>query len=420
MTQKTMDRSSDAARGEQQTEKKVHVLFVDDDKNLLAGLKRSFHSQRDKWEMHFATSADQAKEMMAKAYMSVIVVDMRMPKTDGASLLSEVKKTYPYTLRIVFSGEAKGRLAAKALEIANKYLAKPCSAESLRDNIEQLLSIQDQFGQGILRRKILTMDTLPSVPKLYFELKEVIDHPTTGIEDVAQVISKDLAMAAKILQLANTAFYAVGGQQVTDLNRAISLLGLNLVTELVLVGHLFQASDEALCPGFSLELLWEYSLKVGFLARRIAQEEKQPRNIQEASQLSGLLHDIGKLILAKAVPKEYATILLAGPATAVEEIAMEQKTFGSTHAAVGAFLAGTWGLPLTIVDVIAYHHSPTSAPNQSQFTPLTAVHIASALLEAKEVPDSGELSLDYLQAIGLVDRLPVWQKILDETLGKDQ
>jgi HD-like signal output (HDOD) protein len=130
-----------------------------------------------------------------------------------------------------------------------------------------------------------------------------------------------------------------------------------------------------------------------------------------------MLHDLGKLILMSNLAQEYGKVRKLAAAAGLDIATAERHVFGSSHAEVGAYLLGLWGLANPVVEAVAFHHAPVGEI-ATGFAPLTAVHIAN-VLEYESHPESGEppeLDLDYLGKLGVEDRLPEWRAFCGELL----
>ncbi len=389
---------------------KQRILFVDDEGNVLEGLRRMLRNMRHEWDMAFAESGEKALDVLSKNTFDVVVSDMRMPGMDGSQLLARVQELYPNAARIILSGHSDRDLILKSVRSAHQYLAKPCDSRTLQATIARALALRSLLGDSALIGLVSGIETLPSAPAIYREMIEELNSPAASIPKVAGIISKDVGMTAKILQLANSAFFGLY-QHVNTMERALTLLGIDTVVALVLTVHIFTPPSRSLAPGFSISALWNHSMATAFAAKAIAREEKQDRADMEDAFMGGLIHDVGKLVLATNLAESYGGVI-----TRVREFdcplwIAEQDVLGTTHAAVGAYLMGVWGIPDRIVEAIAFHHSPMSCPDQA-FSPLTAVHAGNALVQAEQAggkPKASEaLDMHYLARLGLTERLALW------------
>lgn len=402
------------------------ILFVDDEPNILAGLQNMLRKHRRQWDMVFVPGGQAALGELEKGRFDVIVSDMRMPEMDGAVLLQEVREKHPSVARIVLSGHAERIAVVRALPVAHQFLSKPCDAETLQVVIERACELQTLLGDEIIREAVGKLDKLPSVPNTYWELKQAILDPDIGIQDIAKIVEKDAAMSIKVLQLVNSAYFGAARQR-ASVSQAVSLLGIELLKGLVLTAHVFAAFDGASIPGFSLEAVQQSSLLTARLCKRFLSEmqntertlataEKQ-FTIEEAFT-AGLVHDIGKIMLALGVPERFAEVVRITQEGKRPFHIVEKELIGVTHAEVGAYLLGVWGLPFPIVEAVAYHHNPGKLPHAS-FDVLAAVHVADALIDrASATGDIGteesKLDLTFLERIGVIDQLPKWHAMAKE------
>ena len=224
------------------------------------------------------------------------------------------------------------------------------------------------------------------------------------------MISSDMGMAAKVLQLVNSAFFGLS-RQVSSLSQAVNLLGLETIKALVLSAHVFSQFESARLPTHLASHLWNHSLTTGAYARAIARLEDSNQHISDHAFMAGMLHDVGKLVLAINLFDRYSEALGLSQREGVPLVAAELKTLGVTHAEVGAYLLGLWGLPDPIVEAVAFHHYPAECPAEC-FIPLTAVHVAD-ILEHDLHPDGTDfvsmVDAGYLNRLGLSKRLDAWR-----------
>src|SRR3954471_12966129 len=140
---------------------KRRILFVDDEQNVLDGLRNLLRRQRQQWDMLFVTSGKAALEELARQPVDVIVSDMRMPGMDGAELLTRIRDLYPQTARIVLSGHAEREAIARVVSVAHQFLSKPCDADAVRKVVERTCVFQALVQNDELRRVIGSIDRLP-------------------------------------------------------------------------------------------------------------------------------------------------------------------------------------------------------------------------------------------------------------------
>ncbi len=373
---------------------------------------------RDEWDMSFADGGESALRLMEQQPFDVVVSDMRMPGMNGAQLLTEVMRRWPRTVRIVLSGQSDREMILRSVGPTHQYLAKPCDAEVLKGVVYRACELRDLLSDENLKTLVTRVASLPSLPDLYLQIVEEVQSPDASIQKIGDIIARDVGMTAKLLQLVNSAFFGLR-RHVPHPAMAASLLGLDTVKALVLTAQVFSSFESGRIRAFALDGLWRHSVAVGAIARKIAAAQNAEPQVVDFALLGGLLHDVGRLILAANLPAEYAQVCSASDGRGALLWQVEREKLGTTHGEVGAYLLGLWGLPDPIVEAVAYHHMPTRCLARG-FTPLTAVHVADALeLESHggEGLPAAEDTAGYLAREGLSERLESWRRLAAEVLA---
>ena len=387
---------------------KKSILFVDDDANLISGLKRSMRSLLPSWELYYAFSGQEALAVLEKTPVDMIVTDMRMPGMDGSQLLEIVSKQFPHTIRFVLSGHADLEMALRSTRVAHQFIAKPCDTRQLAQMIQHSFQLRDLQSDPKLLRVINSIKRLPSLPALYLQLVQEMESPDASSKSISRIISQDITMTAKTLQLANSAFYGLANN-VTNLGQAVTIIGINTLKGLVLGQQVFSQYNRTPSRWLSLDELWDHSVWVGNLSRAISRSLGLSSQAQDDAQVAGVMHDIGKLIQLE-IPGFY-TELEKACLQGIPELEAEYQILGTSHAELGAYLLGLWGLPDPVVQSAAYHHTP-SKQTETTFVPLTAVHIANSIVTHKLRPGQKQqdlLDMNYLQLLKITNKLPSWQ-----------
>jgi HD-like signal output (HDOD) protein len=390
---------------------KNRILFVDDESLVLLGLQRMLRPMRNDWDMDFVTSGALALERMAQAPFDVVVADMRMPGMSGAELLNEVMKLHPQTVRLILSGHADEDLVIKCVGITHQYLSKPCDPEALKLAVSRASRMGASLDNPRMKQLIGRIDRLPSIPSLYVEMVNKLQDPEVVLEDLAAIMAKDIAMTAKVLKLVNSAFFGLP-REINSASEAVGYLGMNTLKTLVLTIHAFIQFENLPPGGFSLERLWNHSLDVAAAARQIAEAEGVKSAVIEEAFVAGMLHDIGQLVLAANLPAQYGAVMEQACARRTPLETVEAEMLGATHAEVGGYLLGLWGLPVTIVEAIALHHQPRLSTG-SDFSALTAVHAAESLGQPpSDTPTSpDDVDLQYLDSLGMSGHVESWRQL---------
>ncbi|MCF8038291.1 MAG: HDOD domain-containing protein [Desulfohalobiaceae bacterium] len=401
---------------------KKHILFVDDESNVLQGLKRMLRGMRHEWNMVFAESGTAALETMAEQDFDVVVTDMRMPEMNGVELLEEVKKRHPETVRIVLSGHSDTKLILKSVRVAHQYISKPTDAGELKDKISRSCALLDLLQNKRLLQLVSNLEAVPTLPEVYMQVVEELEKEEPAIGRVGRIISRDPAMAAKVLQLVNSSFFGIP-RHIESPVQAVTLLGLDTVKPLVLAVEVFSKFDSKKIPSRDLERIWDHSVKAGAVAQALAKDEGLDKSLTDDACMAGLLHDLGKPVLMDNFPEDYSKILRTYRKSGGSLYHMEHEAFGVSHAEIGAYLLGLWGLPENIVEAVGFHHTPDQCPFKT-LTPLLLVHVANALTqaEAEDRNEDGlipEIDAVCLERLGLEDRLPGWTVICREVMDME-
>lgn len=388
---------------------KQQILFVDDEPNILRGLRRMLYPLRNMWEMAFAENGREALKRLEETSYDVIVSDMRMPGMDGAQLLSEVRQNYPHIVRIILSGQSDREMILRSVGSAHQCLAKPCDADILKTTVSRAFVLSELLSDKEIKQAVAGMQTLPSLPTLYGQVIQAAQSASGSLEKIGQIIERDIGMTAKILQMVNSAFFGLQ-RTVSSSSQAVSLLGLDTVQALILSAEVFDELDQITSLALPLDAVWRHSMAVAACAKRIATVEHGEAKMIDDAFVAGLLHDTGNLVLAANHTENAGKTVPQGRTIRSLGQEAEVSSCAATHAEIGAYLLGLWGLPTAIVEAVAFHHNPSACPNQT-FSLLTAVHVANALVdEAEATEDHIAVDFDYLDGLGLNQRLPVWRE----------
>lgn len=392
--------------------------MIDDDDVVLIGLKGMLRSANSRWDVRTASDGESALAELDSGFFSVVVSDIQMPGMDGVQVLEEVRKRSPETVRIALSGHVGKDETLRAATQIHQFLSKPCDPETLRAALTQAMALSELLTDRKLRALVANMTSLPSMDSLHRQVVEELESSDVSVSQVGVLIGRDAAMTTKVLQLVNSALVGLPNL-VTSPVQAAALLGLDTLRTLILTIKIFESYRGADLGGLSLEGMWNHSVHVARLAKRLCLAELADEETSQRAFLAGLLHDVGKLAIATNFPSEFRSAQKRskeGVDTLLEE---EARLIGANHQTVGAYLMGLWGFSNTIIEAIAHHHTP-SRGLLSGFTPLTAVHVANGLVHEAGAPafegDSPYLDGPYLERFSFLDRLPVWREMCSEML----
>ena len=392
------------------------ILFVDDEPSILDGLRRSLRSMRKEWKMLFAQSGREALKLMQSEPVDVVITDMKMPEMDGATLLREVRNLHPQTVRIILSGHSESEAIMRSIGSTHQYLSKPCDLEVLKKTLQRTDDLKSLLEHGSIKSLISRMDRLPSLPALFQQVIAELQKPNVSLESIGEIIKQDIAMSAKILQLVNSSYFGLRCQM-TDVRRAVTHLGLETISSLVLGAGVFSHYEGVDLPGFSMDGLWRHSIRSANFAMIVSRLENLDSSKTADAYTASMIHDLGKLALVAEAPEMYSQVLDHATDNEVTLYEAELELLGTTHGQVGAYIIGLWGLPDSVLEALAFHDQPMACAC-TEFGILTIVHAASSL--SGELDNStdkgftGAIDLEYLTSIGLEERLPVWHQACSE------
>ena len=366
--------------------------------------------------MSFAESGAQALDMLSQSRFDIIVSDMLMPGMNGAELLNEVRSRHPTTARFILSGHAERNLVLQSANSAHQFLAKPCQPELLKARVARAAALARSIRhEDALRQAITQMDRFPSIPSLYIDFVEQLLITDVSIETIEGFVLKDIGLSSLLLKLVNSAFFGVARES-SNVVGALGLIGLDTLKSLVFSVSAVTPFDAAHYRTESLERLWVHSLNVASAAKRIAQAENAPGSHVNAAFVGGLFHDIGSFIFTLHCKELFHRAKALAADRRIESWEAERELMTVSHAEAGAYLLGLWGLPSSVVEAVAWHHTPAES-GVNGFSPLTAVHAANVLVHRQE--ESGnelsvpELDSDYLNSLGMIDRVTAWTDAFD-------
>jgi len=325
------------------------ILFVDDEPGVLDGLRRMLWRQGQSWGLYWAHDAADALDLLQRQPMDILVTDMKMPGMDGAALLEQVRALYPQTARLVLSGHADHDAIIAAAGPAQRYLAKPCRADALTAALASALRAMHLMDDPELRALVGGLKNLPKPPQIYHEFTELIARPNMTTRAVARLIERDVSMTTEVLKLMNSSFFGLA-TEVTTIERAVTLLGLDALEALVLAGSVF-APTRSLPQGIDAGAIAERGVKSCFTARSIGQLEGWGRTCVNHVGLAALLHDVGLLVLASAYPDRFERYRTAAPDLPQRQ--RETEAFGCTIGELSAYLLELWAFPEQVVTALA-------------------------------------------------------------------
>ena len=391
------------------------ILFVDDDDLILRSMERVLRrpAADSGWELCFATDGDAALAEMARSPVEVLLADANMAKMSGATLLRKVQERDPAVVRILLSGHTGLDVLRAALPYAHQFLPKPCDGQLLKSTIESACGLRGLLARPEMRQLVGSSNELPSAPRTFIELSNALANPNASTRAVSDIIERDIAISARVLQLVSSAFYGLP-RAVTSIGGAVAYLGVEVIKAIVLsveVSRMFPLTQTI--AEFSVEALQQHGMRASQLAKRILGHEPGG----EVLLVAGLLQDTGQLVLASRAAARFGIALSTTAARKQPLYEIETEMFGASHAEIGAYLLGLWGLPQRVVSAVANHLEPQRTGSRV-FDAAAALYVANLLVVDPDVPALDEvpphtvaLDLTFLRLVGVAHQLEEWRRL---------
>lgn len=327
------------------------------------------------------------------------VADSTAPRPAALlQFLGHLRDEYPRVIRIALSHTSNERTQMATTLNAHQTLTLPCDPTSLKRAVASAAALQRRFHYARLQKAVGGAHQLPSPPSIYLALNAALRSTQQGLHPVVEVIQGDPGLTARILQVVNSPALGVG-RAVGNVTQAVGLLGVERIRCLVLALEMTRSFET---QNNEAESLQQHGFAVADLAARIAGADRS-----SIAYTAGLLHDVGKLVMLTRMPKEYNTVTRSGTDSAYN---LEMSVWGFSHAEMGAYLLGLWGLPLLLVETVANHHAPQR--NASKRIDLaTVIHVADALVhEASGGPS--RLDPELTGQPGAEQKLEAWRSLI--------
>lgn len=394
----------------------ISILFVDDEPLMLRSIKRMLLPKAKYWKLYFLESGDLALKFLKNHEVDILVTDMRMPEMGGDELLAKVKEKYPHISRMVLSGHSDEEIIVRTTKLAHQYIAKPCDASKLVEIISRAANFRMALKDKEMIELVTKIELLPSPPEYIDEIFDRMHDEEVSLAEIGKTISKDMGMSSNILKITNSAFFSLP-RHVSSVEEAVVLLGLDIVKALILANHIFSFFDFSKIQNFSYQLLWDHCLRTACMAREIAKSYTDNKIDIDNSFITGILHDIGKLVLGYSITDKYNDIIQETRAKNHRLWKIERGLLGLSHAEIGAYLIGLWGMDDDIVEAIRCHHEPSKF-DLSGGVLTAAIHVADVydhqITVTHESYEKPVIDLKYIEDQGFENYLDKWFNICKE------
>jgi HD-like signal output (HDOD) protein len=360
------------------------VVFVDDEPAVLNGIERMLFSQRVPWDVYCIPDPEEALELISRVAVDVVVADLKMPRIDGAELLGRVRQIHPHAIRIVLSAANEPDLLRRAFHVAHGFLPKPCAAQELVAQVERGHQLRRMLGDDDLRRIANDVGALPAAPGCYLELAGLLDDPAVAATAIAKVVGRDPALAAKVLQLCNSAYFSAG-RPIADIPAAVVRLGFDTMRQIVLLTEVYAG------VGGEAASIQRCQRRAALAAALVPAFGADPPST-DLARVAALLAGIGDLLLSR---RQHPGPIQSG-----------------TGPALGAYLLALWNLPMTVVEAVALRDEP--AAGGARFGLAGMTHVATRLAQEECLDEA------YLQQAGVLPQLPRWREVLQRLASRGE
>ena len=387
----------------------LRILLVAAESESVRGLARDLFLIDENIETACRCDPAEALALLEAENYDAVAVDLRLP-ADVAALLTALGNRFPRLIRLVLADNPSDFTFAEAAHLAHCLLPRPCDAGTLYDAILDTVATMRRMRDPSLCAAVAGILALPESPAMRRELLGLLADDEASVDRIEEAVEKNPAISAKLLQLANSAYYGARGS-VAGIGEAISMLGLDTVRGIVTSAHLFDAMPVAGLRGIPVVEFWNHCVTSAVMVRRIAWHVRAGTNVNRAAFTAALLHDVGKIVMALAHGEAYAELCRRHPDQPARPLWQEEeRTFGHHHGTAGALLLELWGLPRIVVEAVSLHHTPHRA-SENNLSPLALVHIANALVHSENPAQLCEAKLDeaYLQRLLIPAKLDLWQ-----------
>ena len=398
-------------------EEKPSIIFVDDQNNILQGFRRSLRSLEDTWDIHYSVGGKETLRLMENTPIDIIVSDTNMPGMRGTELLKEVQTLHPETIRLVLSGGgSRSDDISVLLRTSHQFFSKPFDLEKLKKMVDHLLDLRNKISDDDLKKLVAGISKLPCSPYIYDAFRKEREGSSSDLDKMGGYIAQDPGLTAKMLQSLNSTFFGVNKAGIHPFKAAQSM-GPGTISYLFDEDAHFH-TIETDHPNYDfLATTYKRSLHCAYLVEALAADEDIPETQKNIAYVTGMLSNVGSIILAYGLAETYAK-LIPGFKTPAAQSLIEKKALGTTHDAVGAYFLGLWGFPEATTRAISYSQTPEKDPDQS-LNLTTLVHVAQALMQADDLEgQKSHMNLSYLEKLGLTDRFKKWHDLDKEEVRK--
>jgi HD-like signal output (HDOD) protein/ActR/RegA family two-component response regulator len=379
------------------------ILFVDDALGTHTALGQALRRTRPELALVRVQSGAAALAALNEQPFDAVVTDLRVAGTDAPTLLTQLRHRHPEVMRLALWGHGDEDLMLRAVPVTHQFLSRPCTAEELCAVIDRVCALRAILADPAIRRLVGKVESLPAGPQTFEELCAAIDNDRSHTGDITAIVSRDTALAVKTLQIVNSAYFGLS-QPISSIQAAVTYVGMEMIRSLALSACVFAAMEASPQAETLLADLQGRSISKARLTRTLLHGSRRA----EQGFTAALLVDIGQAVLALTAPEQLAEVLAESHRSGRPVHEVETSVFGLSHPEIGAYLLGLWGLPLELIEAVAYHHTP-SRVSHGHTEVLAAVHVADALVDVASGSLLQRLDSAFVDRTEVMRYLTAWQ-----------
>lgn len=343
----------------------MKVLLVSSSEPDIEAVERIF--ARGQHQLTVIDNISSATELLTNSQYNVVIAQWLIHNEAGEMLLAQAQQTSPTAIRL---------LLTESSDISSKFshqsLVSPLSSAELVDVLESFSRSHNAITKKEIINAVAQVKTLPSPPKVYLQLNELLKKNNADAVRIAEVVMQDPALVAKVLQFANSpAIAKAGSKPIQSIPEAITKMGVETLSCIVMTAEMFSHRPDTSYIDIKKEQ--HHSFAVARFAASLVKPELRLNTL-----LAGLLHDIGKLVLFE-INEKLTTKFFQLKQPHIDPILLEHKIFGTDHSQIGGYLLHKWNLPYKVIEGVVLHHSPKKLLGK-QFGVAQAVYLANQLL----------------------------------------
>ena len=385
----------------------TNVLFITTDFNTVKELEELQLNCIESLQFFFADNQQKALNVIVEENISIVVTDLQSSKLNVQEFITTLQENFPKIFRLCMVSADSKIKAARLSKNIHRCIRMPL------DKVELLKVLGDYAKLAInnldahLIEKINGLGAIPVLPEIYLRLEKELCRSTFSMNRIAEIIQADPLMVARILHIAHSTFYNIPSG-VANLLQALNFLGVNIVKFLVLYVKVFSMRDVSSETQSILKEIKTHSINVAKLSKAMMEKETNNKNMIEHAYITGLLHDVGKILLLQFKDKR-KDISYSQFTHNLNSHEIEQNLFGVSHVNVGTYTLRLWGFHDEIIEAIASHHDLKIIENK-ELSLKEIIFIANAFSYELE-----EISANISKSYG-TEKFDQWDQLFKEDI----